>query len=108
MRDTMQCSPQAVQPRPGPLGLAWLAGLVGPGISTLQVRKTNKRAEEPDRIWVRGTRAASYTYFVTVYTMSGIRVCPTRPTRPEGAPGLVPRPAQARLFVRPVGSTDTM
>jgi hypothetical protein len=25
----MQCSPQAVQPRPGPLGLAWLAGLVG-------------------------------------------------------------------------------
>jgi hypothetical protein len=26
---SQQCSPQAVQPRPGPLGLAWLAGLVG-------------------------------------------------------------------------------
>ena len=26
---TMQCSQQAVQPRPGPLGLAWWAGLVG-------------------------------------------------------------------------------
>jgi len=25
----MQCSQQAVQPRPGPLGLAWWAGLVG-------------------------------------------------------------------------------
>ena len=55
---------------------------------------------------VRGTEAVSYTYLATVYTILGIRACPTRPTRPEGAPGLVPRPAQARLFVRPVGSTD--
>ena len=54
---------------------------------------------------VRGTGAASYTYLATVYTILGIRACPTRPTRPEGGPGLVPRPAQARLFVRPVGST---
>jgi hypothetical protein len=40
-----------------------------------------------------------------VYTTLGIRARPTRPTRPEGAPGLVPSPAQPRLFVRPVGST---
>jgi hypothetical protein len=53
---------------------------------------------------VRGTGAASYTYLATVYTTLGIRARPTRPTRPEGAPGLVPRPTQARLFVRPVGS----
>jgi hypothetical protein len=54
---------------------------------------------------VRGTGAVSYTYLDTVYTTLGIRAHPTRPTRPEGAPGLVPKPAQARLFVRPVGST---
>jgi hypothetical protein len=45
---------------------------------------------------VRGTGAASYTYFATVYTVLGIRARPTGPTRPE-----VP---QARLFVRPVGA----
>jgi hypothetical protein len=49
---------------------------------------------------VRGTGAASYTYLATVYTILGIRACPTRPTRPEGTPGLVPRPDQTRLFVR--------
>ena len=53
----------------------------------------------------RHARTAIYTYLATVYTTSGIRARPTRPTRPEGTPGLVPRPAQARLFVRPVGST---
>jgi hypothetical protein len=46
---------------------------------------------------VRGKGAASSTL--------DIREHPTRPTRPEGAPGLIPSPAQARLFVRPVGST---
>jgi hypothetical protein len=44
---------------------------------------------------VRGTGAASYTYLATAYTALGIRARPTRPTRP----------AQARLFVRLVGST---
>jgi hypothetical protein len=29
LRKLKQYSSQAVQPRPGPLGLAWLAGLVG-------------------------------------------------------------------------------
>jgi hypothetical protein len=53
---------------------------------------------------VKGTGAASYTYLATVYTILGIRACPTRPIRPEGTPGVVPRPGQARLFVRPVGS----
>jgi hypothetical protein len=43
---------------------------------------------------VRGTGAASYTYSATVYTTSGIRAHSTRPTRPEGAPGLIPSPAQ--------------
>ena len=55
---------------------------------------------------VRGMRAAIYTYLATVYTTLGIRARPTRPTRPKGIPGLVPRPAQARLFVLPVGSTE--
>ena len=57
---------------------------------------------------VRGMRAAIYTYLPTVYTTLGIRARPTRPTRPKGIPGLVPRPAQARLFVRPVGSTASV
>jgi hypothetical protein len=48
---------------------------------------------------VRGTGAASYIYLATVYTTLGIRAHPTGPARPEGAPGLVPRPGQARLFV---------
>ena len=61
-----------------------------------------RRAEQN---MVRGTRAASYTYLATVYTTLGIRARPARPTRSEGAPGLVPRPARARLFVRPVEST---
>jgi hypothetical protein len=47
------------------------------------------------RNMVRGTRATSCTYLATVYTALGIRVRLTRRTRP----------AQARLFVRPVGST---
>jgi hypothetical protein len=55
---------------------------------------------------VRGTGAANYTYLAAVPTTLGIRARPTGPARPEGAPGLVPRPAQARLFVRPVGNTD--
>jgi hypothetical protein len=44
---------------------------------------------------IRGTRAISYTNLATVYTALGIRVRPTGPTRPEGAPCLVPSPAQA-------------
>ena len=40
---------------------------------------------------VRGTGAASYTYLATVYTTLGIRA---HPTRPEGAPGLVPSPVE--------------
>ena len=44
---------------------------------------------------VRGTRAAIYTYLATVYTTLGIRALSTRPTRP----------AKARLFVLPAGST---
>ena len=44
----------------------------------------------------------------TVYTTLGIRARPTRPTRPDGTHGLVPRPTQAWLFVRPVGSTGRL
>jgi hypothetical protein len=55
---------------------------------------------------IRGTGAASYTYFAIAYTTLGIRAHPTGPTRSEGTPGLVPMSAQPRLFVRPVGSTE--
>ena len=43
-----QCSPQAVQPRPGPLGLAWLAGLVGLVLAPSRLG-TNRRVGELDR-----------------------------------------------------------
>ena len=55
---------------------------------------------------VRGTGAAKlYLIWLQSTLVFCIMMCLTRPTRPEGGPGLVPRPAQARLFVRPVGST---
>jgi hypothetical protein len=73
--------------------------------NSTQIRKTNRQGRRAGQNMIRGTRAAIYTHLATVYTTFGIRARPTRPTRPEGTPGLVPRPAQARLFVRPVGST---
>ena len=45
-----QCSPQAVQPRPGPLGLAWLAGLVGLVLA-------------PSRLGTRRDRSESWTEY---------------------------------------------
>jgi hypothetical protein len=41
---------------------------------------------------VRGTGAASYTHLATVYTILDSSARATRPGRPEGVPGLVPRP----------------
>src|SRR2546421_10927332 len=57
--------------------------------NSTQIRKTNRPGiERAGQNLTRGTRAAIYTYFATVYTTLGIRARPTRPTRP----------AQARLL----------
>jgi hypothetical protein len=46
LRLFMQCSPQAVQPRPGPLGLAWWAGLVGLVLAPFRLGKRDAGEEK--------------------------------------------------------------
>ena len=79
-----QCSPQAVQPRPGPLGLAWLAGLVGLVLAPSRLGTRRDRSES----WTeygQGLRAIPIWLQSTLYWALG--------RAPPGLPGLRVPPA---------------
>ena len=80
----VQCSPQAVQPRPGPLGLAWLAGLVGLVLAPSRLGTRRDRSES----WTeygQGLRAIPIWLQSTLYWALG--------RAPPGLPGLRVPPA---------------
>jgi hypothetical protein len=70
-RPGTQCSPQAIQPSPGPLGLAWLAGLVGLVLAPSRLGK-RERWEQPRRRLLWTVIILFFYFVVVVITLRGV------------------------------------
>jgi hypothetical protein len=63
-----------------------------------QANEMKEMGWENRDISLRGTRAATYTYSSSIYTIPGIGHAPTRPTKPDGTPWACTKLLPSQVF----------